>query len=255
MDFELKADVDRILPEAEPDSTQTTIRMSRYGEPMVQPVNPGTSHNLADEGTYFVATNPTPGTALAGTVSAAFSDTVPFIYLANQENALNLRAKNLYPEQLKLIVTVPAATGTAAHFAIVVDSVARTFSTDNAPAIVPVSPNLVVTVPGAPLIKMQNSATASAITASSQNKRIVARGSWPSGLTVIGDELIIVFGRTDVGGTAGLTAAQAVMPARKVTNAPPVIIPPGCNATIHVWFPGNATTGLSYEAELTGWLR
>jgi len=48
-----------------------------------------TKHLLADEGSYFIATNPTPGTALAYNIQAAFSDTVPLFYVQNNGSKAN----------------------------------------------------------------------------------------------------------------------------------------------------------------------
>lgn len=249
-----KIEVDEGLPDSEVDGESMGLRGGRYGESYVLNLVP-TTHMLSREGTYFVATNPTPGTAFAANIQAAFSDTVPFIYLFNQESQQNVRAKYCYIHYIKIIVSVVPVTATAAQIALITDIVSRGLGTDNMTQIQPVSTTTSMTLPSDMFIKAQSSGTASAITASSQQKRVLARASFPSGLPTIGDELVLVCGETGLGGAQGLTAAQATCPGRKVCSAPPVVVAPGHSLTAHLWFPGNATTGLSYEVEIAGWLR
>lgn len=249
-----KFEVDEGLPDSEADGEQIGGRADRYGTQLISIMAP-TAHSLSREGTYFVATNPTPGTALAYCVQAAFSDTVPFLYLFNQESQQNIRAKYVYLHYIKLVVTVAAASGVQAEFALITDITQRALGTDNTTTLTPVSTCTSQTVPSDMLLKLQNSATASAIAASSQNKRVMGRGSFPSGVTIVGDELLIVCGETSGGAAQGLTAAQATCPGRKVSNAPPIVIAPGNSLTMHLWFPSNATTGLSYEIEMGGWVK
>ena len=103
-------------------------------------------------------------------------------------------------------------------------------------------------------INAQNSATASVLSASSGSARLVANAS-VGGIPVVGDELVLVCGPSDPGPYPGLTAAQAVCPGRKVSCLPPVILGPNSALTLYAWFPGNATTGLSYEFEIGWWER
>lgn len=254
VEAQIRCEVDEGLPDSEADGETIGVRADRYGTMLVSIAAP-TVHTLSREGTYFVVTNPTPGTALAYNIQASFSDTVPLLYIFNQESQQNIRAKYIYLHYIKLIVSVAAVTGVQARFAIIQDIVARALGTDNTTTLTPVSTCSSQTLPSTMLIKAQNSATASAIAASSQNKRVMANGSYPSGLTIVGDELVIVCGETSAGAAQGLTAAQATCPGRKVVNAPPIVLAPGHSLTMHAWFPSNATTGLSYELEVGGWVK
>jgi hypothetical protein len=233
---------------AQGDGSQSNaagMRLGRYNEGYALSLFP-TKHLLADEGSYFIGTNPTPGTALAYNIQASFSDTVPFIYLANTDTV-----KRAYLDYIKIIVTTAAATGTQAYYAIKTDRAARALSANNTATIVPVSPNSDIANASVCTLNAQNNGTASAIGGASAAARVVARGSF-GGLTIIGDELAIVCGSADPGSYAGLTAAQATCPGRKCSVSPPIVVGPGANLTVHLWFPGNATTGLSYEFEM-GW--
>src|SRR5262249_19118303 len=75
----------------------TPVRGTRYGALFVESTVP-TKHVLADEGSYMATTNPTPGTALAYQIQAAFSATAPFIYLFNKNGA---GGKRVYLDYLK----------------------------------------------------------------------------------------------------------------------------------------------------------
>lgn len=240
--------VSRPLPQAATDTTVVTARGNRYGEPVLAMTAP-TRHGLAEEGSYLLATNPTPGTAFAYSITTAFTDTIPAIYIFNKESASSGTGKSIFLDYLKLIVsTVPAST-TQAHFAIILDNVNRALSVDNTTVVTPVCPNPSFSPSVSPTIKMQNNGTASTIAASSANKVVAARGSL-GGLPVIGDELLVAFGVTDVG--SGRTTTST---GRQSSHAAPVIIPPQWSATVHLWFVSNAATGLSYEAELGMWAR
>jgi len=95
----------------------TNVRGGRYGEQYVLPLIP-TKHLLADEGSTSSPTNPTPGTALAYNIQAAFSDTVPLFYVQNNDSKANPFGKRLYLDYIKLICTTAPASGTGARFAI-----------------------------------------------------------------------------------------------------------------------------------------
>jgi len=111
----------------------TNVRGGRYGEQYVLPLIP-TKHLLADEGSYFIATNPTPGTALAYNIQAAFSDTVPLFYVQNNDSKANPFGKRLYLDYIKLICTTAPASSTGVRFALKTDPAIRTISTNNTTA-------------------------------------------------------------------------------------------------------------------------
>ena len=228
------------------------VRMNGYREQYsTVPTQPDIV--LADEGSLFVSTNPTPGTGLAGTVSATYSNPAPFAWLLNTAATGGVRC---YLRQLKLIVTVAAASGTTVNYAILSDPTANALATNHMTAITPVLACADTSLSVSPKLQVytQTSATASAITAPSANAKVQARGSL-GGLTIVGDELVINFGSGEVGPATALTAAQATYPGRKATVAPPVVLGPGVNAFIYLWFANNSSTGISYELEMTHYER
>ena len=260
----IKGLVARILPQANIDNPQIDVppRLAKYGELYGQIALPPTSHSLCEEGSYMVATNPTVSTGLTQVAAqTTFVDTTPVFYIWNAENPADPAAKTLWLHYIKMMATAVGTAATSWHYAFVLDNVARALSTDNMLAIVPVNPGGAngksTIIPfggsGSSIFKIQNSATASVIAASSPNKRLVARGVL-GGLNIVGTEMVIVFGSTDIGGHAGLTAAEAAAPGRRIDNAPPVGIPPGFSLTGHLW--GIASTAaFGPEVEIGMWAR
>jgi len=247
----VKGIVSRLLPTAWVDDRDADkpMRLARYGEQVAQVLHGPTRYALVEEGSYILATNPTISTGLTWVAAqTAFSDTAPNFYIFNPESTSNPAAKSIYMDYLKLITTTAATAATAFHYAWILDAVSRAITTDNTLTITPVNPNGGASVVITPVIKVQNSATVSVITASSSAKRLVGRGTL-GGLNVAGDELEIVFGSTDVGANAGLTAAQAAAVGHRVSNSPGIIIPPGWSLTGHIWMP-SSTASPAPEFEL-----
>src|ERR1019366_772728 len=119
--------VHRGLPIVSSENVDAPVRMGRYGDVSVLSAVP-TKHILADEGSYFTITNPTPGAALAygsaGT-QASFSDTVPFFILKNNASSSDPLAKRMYLDYIRLIQitgTAPATT-TSVQMAIKLDNI------------------------------------------------------------------------------------------------------------------------------------
>lgn len=247
--------VSRIVPTpASPDGTLLPPRSNKYGEVYGNTLI-STRHALSDEGTYLLATNPTVSTGFTWVLAqTAFSDTTPNFYIYNGETPSNANSKSIYIDYLKLITTTAATASTAIHFAFILDTVARNLSTDNTQTITPVSPNGNTSIILLPTVKVQNSATASVIVASSPNKRIVSRGVL-GGLNVVGDELQINFGSLDAGAQSATTAAEgAGQPGRRVTCSSPIIIGAGQSLTGHFWLPAS-TASINPEMELGMFIR
>lgn len=201
-------------------------------------------------GGYFVATNLTPGTAFAAGVSATWSATAAFFIYKNPNPANSLRQ---YLDYLKIIPTVAPASGTAAYFAIVIDTVNR-YTSGGTLIGGPGSTQATYNVNGDSGVSSTcglyaaSGGTVITAPAAGTSARTVSRGVLRSVIPAIGDELVLSFGSgmADAGSSSGTAAG------RTATNAPPIIVGPGEQAVVHIWFPSNATTGLSYEFE-TAW--
>src|SRR6266576_1658296 len=112
--------VQRARPSFNPDSANNDVgvRLSSYGEVLNQPLV-RKSHNLADEGSYFVANN--AQTAITPTYGALVA-TSPFIVLQNQ----NTLGQRLYLDYVAIIAAAAgtfASAGVMTNIAVVVDNV------------------------------------------------------------------------------------------------------------------------------------
>jgi len=243
--------VSRILPSPFIDDRDDAkpVRLKRYGEVSISEADCNL-YGYCEEGSLMVATNPTIGTGLTGvTAQIVFNDTGPALYVYNNDPV-----KSLCIGYLKMIATAAATSTTSQHYAAIVDPARGTLiTTDNFTTITPVCPNGGASIPFTPVVKFQNSATVSVIAASSASKRVIARGVL-GGLNIVGDELIIVFGRGDMATHPGLTAAQAAAPSKRVANAPPAIVAPGATFMVHLWGLAQAAA-YSPEIELVMWAR
>jgi hypothetical protein len=237
-----------LIPFKSPDGTPVNTRSDGYG---TLAVNTFLSEKqaLAAEGSYFVTTNPTPGTAIAGTVAATYANTAGWFWFQNN-NATG--GPNAYLDYLKLIITVAPASATNAQFAVfrdVATPLTTQITTAHYTTATPVNVNGAGVIKSNSLFGYQNNATASANIAPSGSSALIGRGSI-GGIPVVNDEIILKFGSTETGAYPGLTAAQATASGRKVSIFPPVCLAPGQQIMIVPWFASNAATGASFEFEL-----
>jgi len=77
--------------------------------PIVAPLT-SRDTQVADTGNLFVATNPTPGTAIVGPVSTTFNQTIALFLVYNGGNL------TIYPTALRMKVTSAGTGGTTVRF-------------------------------------------------------------------------------------------------------------------------------------------
>lgn len=248
LDMTLNVEIDRQLPDAESDSTEKTLRGGRYGEAYVLPIMPA-KHLLADEGTYQIATSPTPGTGIAFVVNASVSETAGnFLYWKNNESQGNTRAKRVYLDYLRLIMTAVPAAGISGHYFIKVDNKDRAAASPGGTQLQPTNANA---DSGTGTVS-QIWAGANTTVAPSASARLLSRGVLRSVIPVVNDEILFAFGPQDIHGSIQLGGAVAQ---RMVIPCPPVIIGPQDNLCLQLWFPSNAVTPASFELEAGFWER
>lgn len=256
---QVQALAQRVLPAPIADQNPVNVRASRYGDLSLMAVT-GKKQFLADEGSYYISTNPTPGSAYAGAVSATYDVTKPWANFQNLNSPGGLRA---YLDYMKLIPTVIPNAGTTANFAIWRDQISVVVSgTDRTTAVTPVNANGDSNFKSNCLWKIQNSATQGVIAALTPQASLVARGALTSGTgvvatsvgVVVGDEMVIDFGAPDPNAYAGSSAVK-VTPNRYGSNCPPLIVAPQQQIFVYLWYANNASTGPSFEFELTHWER
>lgn len=246
--------VSRRLPQPTiADGEQIEMRANAYGDQIAGAVV-ATKHLLADEGSYLVATNPTPETLIAygtgaATTQGAFSDTISFMVVKNNFVASDRNARTLFLDYLKIQIagSVPA-TATSTQFAIKIDTKDRT-PTSLSSLITPVNVNLGIDRVGAQV--WCPAAGLTVVPASGASARLVSRGSLRQLISVTLEEYELRFGAVD--GPGSMAAAGA---GRFVTTAPPIILNPQEFAVIHLWQPSaSGNNALSFEFELGMWAR
>lgn len=238
------AAVARARPASNPDGVigQANHRLGPYGDANVQILG-ATKHALAEEGSYYVCTNPTIGSAVTFAVSSSFSDTAPFFHVANTGPS---NGPYIFLDYMRFIMTTAPTTSTQWRFVVKVDTALRLPTAGNATL---TANNLNMAQANA-LTGIVSAGTSALLTipASSGNARTVANGSLRSAVPVAFDEIFLTFGQAVSGDGAPTTAT------RTTGFAAPVVIPGGCSAAIYMWGPSNnaAVTG---EYELAMWQR
>lgn len=240
IDANINIEIDRVLPDAESDSTEKTWRGGRYGEGYMIQTGGNNFHMMADEGTYKVAMG-TPGTGIAFVVNTGISETAGnFLFVKNNDAVNNSRSKCLYPHYLRLICTAAPAAATAVHAFFKLDN--RDRYTSGGTVLAPNNPNIGI---GAGT-QAQIFAGALTTTAPSASAYPTGRTVMKSAIPVVNDEWVFLFGSPD-GGSSILLGG--IVGQRMVIPMPPMILAPQTNLSMQIWCPANAVTPPSFEVE------
>lgn len=234
MTLRLQRLLSAFVPDA--DDKEIQARGLKYGEQGF--VN--FSHGLApfvEEGSLFVATNPTPGTGIAQGILAALDPQKALLSLRNNNSA---GGKNIIPIYLSILNTVVPASATRADAVIVTDAIGRYASGGS--AITPVNANQEVSNTTGAVVHFGTLV----LNAAGGGNRQVARQQLFGAIPVVQSQYVLNFGLTPL--HVGAMNGGGVQ--RVVTHAPPVIIPPQFGMFVQPWYPGNAATGASWEFEL-----
>lgn len=229
------------------DTGTSEIRVDRFGSPLVNTLGDG-RQGLADEGSYFIATNPTPDTGIALTTSiTAFAETAGAVSGAlhhkNGETTEVAGSKRIYPDYIKLICASVHTTGSSIRYAITLNDNASSY-TSGGSAITPVCVNT----------EIANTATISTLyfgaltTAVPTNRRLISKGTIKPRIDLVLDEFVLAFGASPSGGYAPADAA-AIM--RLIQPCPPICISAGWSMILHIWAP-SCNAAAQYEFEY-GW--
>ncbi len=206
-------------------------------------------HATADEGTFFVATNPTSGTGIAtttsvvddaATASATHAQNVPVMYIQNGYSASDPNARSIYLKYLRMIVTAAPTSATAWNMSIRSDAVPR--YTSGGTRITPVNINTGSGNGSQAILYFGAVVTTNLPSAAS---RLLTRAQIQSSVPNVKDMWTFTFGDQAMP-TNVLTAA-----AEKNINIPcgPIIVGPGTNISIGMWGTSNAAAP-AWEFEL-----
>lgn len=222
-------------------------RNTPYGDRAMVQYN--TERNaLVDEGSYYGVTNPTIDTTVAYGVITAYAVTTPAFHIANTDAA---GGRTIFLDFVKLRVTVAPASATNWKYVVDLDpslristaptgGAERTSGVFNANALMPNdSPARIWAFTGGTVLTVM----------AATSVRTVAHGAWASSIPIVLDEMVLTFGQGDKGSNSVTTVG------RRSADAPPVAIPPGCSASIHMYGASNAITGMSAEYSMGFWAR
>lgn len=230
--------------------TDRPFRTGRYGEAYQIPLL-SSKYGLADEGSYFVAFNPTIDTGVAYDLIVAYAaTTVAFA-------CYNGGGRRVYLDRLKLYMTGTApATHTVNKLVVTTDSADRTPTAGSPATATSYNVNSDDNTTAGFIVQHCTGGAAITVPAAGANRRIVCKSSMPTSAAVLGDEYVWDFG-SDVIPSAGgeLTAVRATAPARFVDDCGPVIVAPAHWCLFHLYFITDTTNKATFEFELSWWER
>lgn len=202
-------------------------------------------YGVVDQGNYFNALSPTPGTGIAQTVVTAFSATDGVMCLFNAASTASSSGSRVFMDYIRLVTTVIPASATSSQVVVAIDNANR--YTSGGSALTPVNAN--GTVGNATNATVNFGALV--LTAETAAKRRLARAVLRSAIPVVQDETLLVFTSVDAPGAAGSMGGAVAL--RSVVPVGPAVIGPGQSLTVHIYSPANATTPPSYEVEMGWW--
>jgi hypothetical protein len=241
--------ISRAVPTGYPDGEEIALRQTKFGELVTQPLAGG-RQMLADEGSYFIATNAAPMTPLATTTSiVTFAQTAGavgvFFLLKNSESSTAIAAKRVYPDYLKIqLSTQLPTTATSLEYAVVLDDNPVRY-TSGGTAITPVNPNT-EKASGGSVVTMYAGALTTAVPT---NGRLVARGLWRGQIGILMDQHVLVFGG-DAAQAGAWSSGNVIV--KTIEVAPPVVLGPAWNLAVTLWSAGVAAAA-RYEFEFGWW--
>lgn len=217
-------------------------RHNWYGEQVVQPMGGG-NWGFADEGSYFVATNATLATGIAGHAAPVVADTDTKALL----HLFNGGSRNIVLDFLQLEVTAAGTAGTLHYTVVYIDNKGSTALSSGGTSITPVNANSGSTVASAASITF--GACVTAMTSSRKVGQMIVRSVIP----VVQDTTVMKFGGPNAGYTSSLQTSGTAI-AHAVQHFAPVVIGPGGNLNISQIRPSQSAAS-SYQFQLGYWER
>lgn len=227
----------RALPTANTDgaAVSTPTRTGRYGEAYVSSLS-NKEMFAADEGSQFVAVNPTAGTGIIGHAApTTFDETKANLFVYNGNSAGGAR---IYLQSLMLVDTAVSVGGTRIQFNLSTDvgnllsSGGTTLTKSNVNADSTIASGAIIT------------AGAAVLSAATASRRLlgnyVVKGA---NIDVVWDVFEFQFGGVN-GSGAGITPTTVAQMYTKVV--PPVVIGPGQCFKIVLWA-ASMSTGPTFE--------
>lgn len=212
---------DRPIPTPDNFSAGPPSRAGRYSDAYVMPIT-SKEWVSADEGSYFMAISPTPGTGLLGHAApTTFDETKPYLYVYNGSQS------RLYPQFLGLHDSAASTGGARVQFTVALDTGNRYSSGGTALTINNTNMDSAVNSSGVAAY-----AGAVVATAATATRRVVDHIIFRGTIDIVEDIYTIVWGTPDGAGQAGSRAATVEDLARV---GPPLVVGPGQSLLVHQW--------------------
>ena len=230
---------------ADGSAVVTPSRTGSYGEAYALPVGTGRMM-MADEGSYYVATNATIGTQLTGHVAPAIAETntKSIIHFLNPATA----TKDVYLDYLVITTVVANASATAVDFLAWTDQKGSTGLSSGGTAIASIS-NVRADSTNTSGITLTAGAC---VTAPATNIHKVLQRTVKPYIGVALDSYSFLFGNGAFVPT-GFALITAVT--HTLTSCAPIVVGPGCNFYFVQTGPSGAATAMTFEFEMGYWER
>lgn len=217
------------------------VRLTTRGEAVVNMTGKG-AYAYADEGSYFIAQNPTVGTAISGIVAADGAEGLENLFYIENTSA----TKRIYLDYLRLIPTAAGASGTTTRFVSAIHSAAR--YTSGGTAITPQNAS-----PSSGEGTVATVYFGALVTTAPAGITVMDHGALRLGvIKVVGDIYLFDFGgdKLDMPSVVTSGTAQAFVPWRH----PPVVLGQGECFTLEVY--GASQNGAAdFEFQARWWER
>jgi len=225
----------KALPSSIADGVGGTLRLHSRGTTLANNTIPG----IVEEGTNFVQCR-TPATSTAVSIQTTFAATNA-VLTVRQGSQIFGQERKIIPLSLRLICTTVPATTTRIDAAIVMDNIIR-YSSGGTQLVTGFNNSNMDTGDVSRTIIHFGALT---LSAASVNSRIISRAVVSNSLPIQFDEFSIYWNPKFAEAAIASTPAGA----RKGATVMPCMIGPGQTMSVHLWFPGNATTAGQYEVE------
>jgi len=227
----------RGLPAITQEGVYGPARFSRYGEQVTSAFHGSKCWPIADEGSYFLATNPTMGTGIAGiAASTSYDATESLLHIRNTSTS-----KRLYLDFIELVATAAGTNGTTFGVTMTTDRGASRY-TSGATAITPVNVNLASADTADCTVKFGALVT----TAASADVRLLGNIPLRTVIKVIGDRYRFNFGDTNSAWTNAGASTDGTTSVAMTIPCPPVVLGENDQFLLHDWG-ASQTVGASYE--------
>jgi hypothetical protein len=233
----------RAVPAPINDNVYGPVRVTRYGEMVTAPLVGAKLYPVSDEGSYFIATNATPGTAIAGIAAAdGFDDLEALMFLRHSSSS----SKRLYLDWILLQVAAAGTNGTNFGVAMKCDKGTSRFASGGT-AITPKNANMASST-ATEIDKLQFGAVVP--TAATAEARLLWHTLLRTVIKVIGDKYLFMFGGSAPPAISGIPL-EGTTQASLNYSCPPVILGPGDTFLLHE-FATSQTVAAQYQFAM-GW--